>query len=348
MVCPSIGIYKGNLFVRAGIDKIQLTKSMRKVGPSTSKKKAFNGAFLIINQVYPSSNNEMMEREINPLFNPPPKTSEKNLEGIPIMVLNLLRACGVPVDTLEEYKTACKQYKYRNHANLVGVCDCTVGALPQGTVYISGIGVGGGMGGRKVAITRVPCTEPDDLKLVPVISEKPREMRHDDWAHLKNLPFGAIVFSSPRDDESMSLVESINKSDLDGDNFFTLWEPTILPHLENIGSNHDRKLTAPIEEDEDQRVLSEDDEDVEDDLLGVQVPLEIDGKTRNFVVACKTEDGDNYVAKYGEHEKIISPDDLVADRATIDAILNHRGKGKNAELCVQWEGESARGSLFSK
>lgn len=346
VVCPSMGIYKGNLFVRAGIKKIQLPNSMLKVGKSVARKTAFKGAFLIINQVYPSSNNQLIEREINPYLKPPTKTAEKSLEGIPTMVFNLLLACGVPSDIMEDYKSNCKHYEHRHHANLVGMCDCTVGGLPPGAVFISGIGVGG-MDGHKVSVTRAPCTEPDDAKLVPIVSKKPPEMDDEDWNHLQSVRFGAIVFPSPKDDESMSLVEFINNSDLDGDNFFCLWDPTILPHLEeNMGCTDDRNLPVAVEEGKD--LLSEDDEDTDDGLLGTFVPVEIEGKTQNAVVASKADDGNNYVVKYGnQYEEIWSPVDLVADRAVIQEIIGHRGKGRKAEVEVQWEGGKRSWQSFS-
>uniref|UniRef100_A0A7S4VFE2 RNA-dependent RNA polymerase n=1 Tax=Ditylum brightwellii TaxID=49249 RepID=A0A7S4VFE2_9STRA len=220
---------------------------MRKVSESMAKKKAFEGVFLLINEAYPSSSNKMMERCINPNSRKAPtKSSTADLKELGEMISKVLLACGVPDDLLIKYKKNCTEFQGRHHTFLVGMCDCTAGGLPPGTVFLTGFGVGSVH--RKVFITRSPCTEPQDAKVIPIVSEKPTDMLQEDWNHLCSLPFGAVVFSSPQDDKAMSLVESINNSDLDGDLFFCLWDPCMLPFLEDavggLSVAHEKDILA--------------------------------------------------------------------------------------------------------
>lgn len=46
----------------------------------------------------------------------------------------------------------------------------------------------------KVFLSRSPCLEPTDAKLVSVIGSKPKEMSKDDWDMLCCYEFGTIIF----------------------------------------------------------------------------------------------------------------------------------------------------------
>ena len=337
VICPCLGIFKGELERKAAIRKMQLPASMKKVGKSTATKKAFDTAFVLINSVCPSKSNIMMERHLNPhSTKAPTKSSESDLRGLGPMMKSMLLGCGIPGNELERYdKETHHQYYHRKHAYLTGVCDCTGGGLPPGTVFITGLGVGGLE--RKVFITRSPCTERGDAKVVLTVTEKPVNMSEKDWKHICSLAFGAVMFSSPTDANAMSLPESINNSDLDGDLFFCLWEPTLVPYLEASLLNDNNDEAGVQKEREGMTVQQRSEEDNDDDeLLGLHVPLKIDGKTCDALVTGK--DREKYVVEWGDHKRTLSYEELTADRAIVEDVVGHRGKGRNAEVEVLWRG----------
>jgi len=337
VICPKLGIFKGELVRTAGIEKIQLPASMMKVGKSTAKKKSFKTAFVVLKSVSPSMNNKMMERQLNPhSMKAPTKSSERDLRDLGVMVTKMLLGCGVPGDKLESYIERSRSFDGRKHAYLTGVCDCTQGGLPPGTVFITGLGVGGCE--RKVFITRSPCTERHDAKILRAITEKPESMTDENWDHICSLSFGAVMFSSPSDESAVSLPESINNSDLDGDLFFCLWEPTLIDHVELTLRDDDVEAGA-IKGDEG-AVAAEEEECEEDDnndeLLGVHVPLRIDGNACDGIVTGK--EGEKYVVEFGDQKEIMSHEELTADKAIIEDVVGHRGKGRNSEVEVLWSG----------
>lgn len=59
-----MGIFKGVLMRKQGIDKIQLTESMRKVLPSRSKNEDDDSACMVIKQLYPSKTNSSLGKWI--------------------------------------------------------------------------------------------------------------------------------------------------------------------------------------------------------------------------------------------------------------------------------------------
>jgi len=348
VIFPALGIFKGTLVRRAGISTIQLPDAMKKVDKSTARKKGFKSAFLIINSVYPSNNSKMLERQLNPYsIRAPTKSSERELKGLGSMITEMLLGCGVPSDVFEQYNERSQKYDGRSHADLVGVCDCTVGGLPPGTVFVTGFGVGGSSG-QNIFITRFPCTEPGDAKVLPVVTEKPEEMSDEDWNHICGLSFGAVMFASPRDAESISLPASINKSDLDGDIFFCLWDPTLLPYLEEmLGDNNEKEVSDEEDFEENNVEGVELEDDSGDSVLGAHVPLMIDGKTRDAIVASKTSDGNKYIVKYGEYTEIMSYAELMGDRDLVKEVVGHRGKGRNVEVEVLWEGNKRSWHSFA-
>ena len=292
------------LLKKAGIEKIQLPSSMKKVGKSSSRKKGFRGGFILINSggICPSKPTRQMERAINPQSpKKPTKTSEKELRGIDNMMKRLMLGCGASPETLDRYNELACTFVGRKHAYLTGVCDCTDGGLPSGTIFLTGFGVGGEVE-RNVFVTRSPCTERLDAAILKVVSQKPSGMTDENWKHLCGLPFGSIMFASPSDADAKSLPERINNSDLDGDRFFCLWEPTLMPELE-------RELGVGIGD------CGGDGDDGDDDRSNVgQDPPE-----------SEFPETDNSVGGGG-----------VGDQTSImvEDVLSHRGKGRNAEVEV--------------
>ena len=281
---------------------------MKKVCKSSSRKKAFKGAFLLINSggVCPSQPTRQMERAINPQSTrSPTKTAEKDLRGIDNMMRRLLLGCGASADTLDEYNEACQSFQGRKHAYLTGVCDVTNGGLPPGTVFLSGWGVGEVE--RTVFITRSPCTERLDAAVLKVVSQQPDEMSDEHWQNLCSLPFGSVMFASPSGADAMpSLPESINNSDLDGDRFFCLWEPTLLSEVEleiGIGVQTD---------------------DGNDDG-GSNALDAVEGVPEENETTIDADDGEE-----GDESDSILKD--VMD------VVGHRGKGRNAQVEVEHDG----------
>ena len=174
IISPFLGIFKGMLIKKEGISKIQLPSSMKKVGPSErqqKKKDSQKKVFLLFKNIFPSTAQEMMERIINP-NNPkkPTKSSTLKLRPLGPMVEKVLIGCGVPTNKMITYSEGAQFWEGRKHAYLVGVSDCTNGGLPEGKVFISGLGIGGKK--RKVLVTRTPCTEVDDMAILPMVSSK--------------------------------------------------------------------------------------------------------------------------------------------------------------------------------
>ena len=81
--------------------------------------------------------------------------------------------------------------------------------------------------------TRVPCTEETDLSIVTAVTAKPSEMADKIGKELCILSFGLIIFASPNNPNMKYLLELINNSDLDGDQFVVIWEESILNCLKN-------------------------------------------------------------------------------------------------------------------
>lgn len=365
------------LVKKYGISKIQLPSSMKKVGKSLSRKKAFKGAFLLINSggICPSQPTRQMERAINPhSTRSPTKTSEKDLRGIDNMMKRLLLGCGASAETLDGYNEACKSFQERKHAYLIGVCDCTDGGLPQGTVFLSGWGVG--EVDRTVFITRSPCTERLDAAVLKVVSHKPDEMSDENWEHLCALPFGSVMFASPTGAEEMSLPQKINNSDLDGDRFFCLWEPTLLSQLEleigigvqtdgsngnNGGLHVHQEIAAEAPEDSEATVGTggggEGDEsggmfkDVMDVVShrgkgrNVEVEVEHDGGKRNWVCRNLFQNQlPDLLADYALREGLLDEKGwrwakAYVHDAEIVSVKSHRFQGKTCQVEVLYDGD---------
>ena len=89
-------------------------------------------------------------------------------------------------------------------AHLKGVIDPT-GKLPKNQVFISGYTTNVnkervlfGKAHSKVFLSRSPCLEPTDAKLLNVVGSKPREMSTDDWNMLCSYGYGTIIFPQSR------------------------------------------------------------------------------------------------------------------------------------------------------
>ena len=82
--------------------------------------------------------------------------------------------------------------------------------------------------------------------------------------------------------------------------------------------------------------ISSDAEAEEDDeVVGTQFSLKVDGKMHEFLVQRQLDDG-NYLVKAGIYERIMSSGDIFAEKEVVDRMVGHRGKGC-IEVHVLWQ-----------
>lgn len=124
-----LGVFKGVLEVKPGINKIQLPPSMMKVGPSIC---SCDNATLLINAQFPNSSHLQIAKILSG------QNSAKSFrpKGLSPMLLPLLESLGVPKNILQQYGN--KVRRRLQHAHLVGLADPT-GALSSGHVFMTGI-----------------------------------------------------------------------------------------------------------------------------------------------------------------------------------------------------------------
>lgn len=147
------------------------------------------------------------------------------------------------------------------HSSLVGVADPT-GKLPQGTIFLPGYTsdvtnrrVLFGECHNEVFITRAPCMEGEDGKLLKVVGTKPHEMSISEWDFLCGYPFGQVVFSKV-DAKFKPLPTVVGQGDLDGDMYLVVWDETLLFALQK--SKHVsvlRRWKFPIDDTESNKKL---------------------------------------------------------------------------------------------
>jgi hypothetical protein len=251
---PTMGIYKGML-MRKRIDsgpRILLPSSMKKVEASKHQKRD-DSAVLVITQagVDQSKNNVYMGRLPSLDKNadkPPASFQPKRLSS---MITRLFEGLGAPKEMVKDYAFETGRYVFEskepdriNHAYVRGVIDPT-GQLPSGHVFLTGVRNEGVLG-DKLFVTRSPCIQVNDARMLSVITEKPECMDDDSWEALQYLPFGAIIFALPKEGDK-SLPECIANGDLDGDRYFCCWNKDILACLKAVPIS-DEEMLADQEE----------------------------------------------------------------------------------------------------
>ena len=245
---PRLGIFKGVLAVKPGIETIQLVPSMRKVPPTLEENPA-DWAALLINQsgVFPAkSATNIGKRLAGERHHKTPYETPLKRSG---MLENQWLGQGVPQRALAEYRAEGlarynaafgvqqKEHPLNNHASVIGLRDPT-GRLPFG-VFVTGLshragpgGVGAPppmtTGGDTIYVTRYPCVKPSDGPLLPLITTKPATMDAHDWEWLCTRPFGALYFSTAGP-EPLPLLCA--KGDLDGDLYVVCWDEKIQRHI---------------------------------------------------------------------------------------------------------------------
>lgn len=219
LFAPRLGVFKGMFVEKPGITKIQLSKSMQKVARSQISDE--NWAFLLIKGCFPSKTSVQVAKYVLP---PDVSAGGKYFNELTSMVTRLWNVLGVPESVIEKYIENTKDIKKRKHSFVVGLADPT-GAIPQGHIFVPGL-----TDRSTLFVTRCPCMQPNDGHMLPVVTEKPRDMQPSDWEWLQTLPFGSIIFGNSRRGHA-SLPSRIANGDLDGDLYCLCWDDQILESI---------------------------------------------------------------------------------------------------------------------
>jgi hypothetical protein len=159
---------------------------------------------------------------------------------------------------MKDYVRNSRDVACLKHTYLMGVCDPT-GMLPEGTVFIPGYCTEE-INGKKervlfsqhikiIFVTRSPCKEPSDAKLLPLCGTKPTDMPDHVWDWLCNKPFGTIMFSRPKDRMNAApLPALVGEGDLDGDYYFVLFEKGLIKSLEKTFDGPRMRQEVKIQE----------------------------------------------------------------------------------------------------
>jgi RNA dependent RNA polymerase len=338
IITAKLGVFKGMLMSYPLSSKILLPLSMLKVKPSRSSDSCLEGkAFILVRGIFPSKSALMMNRHLHPQLSKPPPSSQFNLRPLSSMIKKILELAGLSSDCLEAYAYESATWRRRTWAFCVGVCDPT-NSLPEGTVFVTGMGVGRNSV-KKVYMTRCPCTEVGDGKLVERVHEKPLTMETEYWNFLKSLHFGVVIFANPQKENGLPLPPQISNGDLDGDQYFICWDDEILEIL--TAQNRDElKIHTEILEDTEESV-DEKEEDL-DPILGQQVRKVISGKSCIGTVIMKLTDMDkdeepSYKCDFGKSGSLVlTRKQILKGRDFMDRILDHRQNGSSAEVFILW------------
>lgn len=234
VVSPQLGIFKGVLCPKrdSTTQQIELPRSMQKVRPSKLRPRG-NFVCLIVKTTFPTTKNIQLGRQLDSNSKPCLSAFTKRDRGPGEMIERLLLSHGVAQSTIRSYVKRCNKrgtLAGLKHAYLLGVKDPT-GQLPKGSVFVRGIG--DALDGNHIFITRSPCVEHSDGRLVPVVTKKPSRMSKGDWKWLSTeIPFGIVIFGAPQGNMA-PLPELIAGGDLDGDTYFVCWDNTILQNVES-------------------------------------------------------------------------------------------------------------------
>ena len=216
------------LLKKRGISCIQLPHSMIKAPPSETCTESF--AIVVVKTSFLSEENNQMGRFLDPDAVNANNSWMVNDRRKPLskMYQRMFIGYGVKISDVNTYTRLAKNPKNLKHgmmltifhgiyvfsqysrgmkftffivvAHLKGCIDPT-GCLPPKTVFIPGFTTDNnnsralfGKVHPKVYLSRSPCLEPTDAKLVSVIGSKPKKMSEDDWNMLCSYRFGTIIF----------------------------------------------------------------------------------------------------------------------------------------------------------
>lgn len=332
-----LGECKGMLVIKRGISKVQLPTSMQKVGPSKCAEKSFQGVFVTVTGIFPSAAAINLNRLLNPQMKDPPPSGEKDLKPLGVDAKAILASIGVPEDVMSQYEERSRGWSGRKHGYLVGVADPT-SMLPEGTIFVTGMGVGIGAGETEIFATRNPCTEIGDSLVLPRVTKRPAEMNIEDWKMLCGIHFGIVMFGKPKDRNALSIPARLAGGDLDGDLYLLLWDQEILSYIDypleangHVGAE-DVLVTAPA-----------------DPLINTQYfKKDKKGKTKCAYITRKNEDGQYTVTYEDMREEVLPREEIMKGREFVSKIADHRGKGESLEVQVLWESGELTWRLLDK
>ena len=257
VLAPGLGLFKGMLMRKrhavemdGGGPVVELTPSMRKVGPAVcreTRRHSSSGqqAVMLVNGKFLSLNAQVVGRVINPGHpfqkqGPPPASGKPEplvKRGKSEMIPRLWKANGVPSEVIVEYKKQCSTWG-RNHPCYVVGCSDPTHAIPHDCMFVTGcrqgVDAGGGFITKMFFVTRSPCIDPEDGRVLEQLTCRPAGMSPQDWDWLLSLPFGAILFpDAPAGMKPMPTL--IANGDLDGDLYFVCWDRKVLASLQDAG-----------------------------------------------------------------------------------------------------------------
>ena len=224
---------------------------MKKVGASKKSSRIEDEACIVINRIHSNSTNKMVGRMLNPDLPDPGASFHKELKSKKLspMITRIWNSLGVPDSICEKYTSTFFCPGYLNHAFAVGLADPTF-QLPSGSCFMTGLHhMEPSL--TSIFVTRSPCIEPSDGRIVPLISHKPDSMSQENWDWLLTLPFGAIIFANSKPNEIL-LPEVIASGDLDGDLYFVCWNQAILSEIRaepiDLEKDHEQEIDDLPEE----------------------------------------------------------------------------------------------------
>jgi len=262
---PTRGIFKGMLMRKRNVvgEPIELNDSLRKVAPSRKDDASDNGT-IVIKRIFPSTDNF---QGVGRLFQNPEDLRKKKSrpitksfkEGIKKgkacklspMHTRILEGLGVPNEMTKQYTRNFKNNpEHLRHTHVIGMADPT-NNLPPNSVFLTGT-KDSDWELDQLFVTRSPCMEAEDGRVIKVVRTKPNGMENDEWDWLQSLHFGALIFGNPRRGER-PLPELIAAGDLDGDLYFVCWDEKILSHIVHSIPITDDELIAPLDETNEER-----------------------------------------------------------------------------------------------
>ncbi|KAL3779195.1 hypothetical protein ACHAWO_008101 [Cyclotella atomus] len=170
------------------------------------------------------------------------------------MYRRILIGLGLAPQLCTDYVRQSKKTDGLMHTHLMGVADPT-GCIPFGKVFIPGYWktssgdrdlFGACLSYGKVLVSRSPCVEPTDMKLIQVLQSKPSEMTEGMWGMLCSYEFGTIIFGLPKCSNDTPVPNMIADGDLDGDTYFVLWDDDILGNMLNPNTPLGRKALKDL------------------------------------------------------------------------------------------------------
>jgi RNA dependent RNA polymerase/KOW motif len=230
ILAPKLGLFKGMLVVKPGIQRIQLPSSMRKVDASAEENADCvdtNKVIFLVNGKFPSDVNAV---HLPKLFRGELPAESFEPKVLNNMIIRLWQEWPIPDEVIDRYVKESRKAQGvgLEHTCLVGLADPTDG-IPAGMVFITGIHCQQAPIQDAVFVTRYPCTESvTDGHILPVLRDRPSSMDEATWKWINTLPFGGILFGNPASPSQEPLPCQIANGDLDGDLYFVCWNEEVV------------------------------------------------------------------------------------------------------------------------